>query len=94
MEGRAATAKEMEWLIRRSLGVGLPSPQLLLTPHEGDTWETDDLHAFADDVDHVSTPLGRTTKVLRTTLGRRHRAACRRHVRRAPGGDRGTRPQP
>ena len=26
LEGRPATAREMEWLVRRSMGIGLPSP--------------------------------------------------------------------
>ncbi len=75
LEGRPATAKEMEWLLRRSLGVGLPSPQQL-SPHEGGQWDSEDLHAFTDDVDHAATPFGRTVRVL----GRRTHEVVERHV--------------
>jgi hypothetical protein len=45
------------------VGVGLPAPQLL-SPCGSDRWEVEDLHSFVDDVDHVTTPLGRTVRLL------------------------------
>lgn len=62
LEGRPATAAEMEWLLRRSVGIGLPAPSLL-SPTDGDEWEPDDLHSFTDEVDYAAQPLGRTVQV-------------------------------
>jgi hypothetical protein len=62
LEGRPATAAEMEWLLRRSVGLGLPAP-VSLSPAEGGEWEPDDLHSFTDQVDYAAVPLGRTVQV-------------------------------
>ncbi|WP_148573452.1 ATP-binding protein [Nocardioides caldifontis] len=75
MEGRPVAAKEMEWLLRRSVGLGLPSPQFL-SPVGTERWDGDDLHAFSDEVDYVAAPLGRTTRVV----GHRSAEAIERHV--------------
>ena len=56
----------MEWLLRRSVGLGLPAPALLDPAGTGD-WSGDDLHSFTDAVDVAAEPLGRTVKV--TGLG-------------------------
>lgn len=72
VEGRPATAPEMEWLLRRSVGLGLPAPSSL-SPDEGREWEPDDLHSFTDEVDYAAMPLGRTVHVSsrgRTPVGR------------------------
>ena len=75
LEGRAATSGEMEWLLRRSIGVGLPAPALL-SPTETAAWDVDDLHSFTDDVDHAAAPLARTVQVT----GRGSSALVERHV--------------
>ncbi len=62
LEGRPATAAEMEWLLRRSVGLGLPAPASL-SPAESREWEPDDLHSFTDQVDYAAVPLGRTVQV-------------------------------
>ena len=62
LEGRPATAEEMEWLLRRSVGLGLPAPAAL-SPADNAVWEAEDLHSFTDDVDYAAVPLGRTVKV-------------------------------
>jgi hypothetical protein len=61
--GRPATAREMEWLMRRSIGLGLPAPGALC-PAGGSHWDTDDLHTFTDGVIYETTPFGRTVKVI------------------------------
>ncbi len=63
MDGRPATVREMEWLLRRSLGIGLPSPRNL-SPHDDPRWDAEDLHSFADDVEHTQAPFARTTRVV------------------------------
>jgi hypothetical protein len=62
LEGRPATAAEVEWLLRRSIGLGLPAPALL-SPVPSAEWETDDLHSFTDQVDYEALPLARAVKV-------------------------------
>jgi hypothetical protein len=62
MEGRPATAAEMEWLLRRSIGIGLPAPASL-SPVEDAEWQADDLHSFTDAVEYAAVPLGRTVQV-------------------------------
>ena len=62
LEGRPATAREMEWLVRRSMGIGLPAPSTLC-PAEQSEWGTEDLHSFADSVEYAATPLGRTVQL-------------------------------
>jgi hypothetical protein len=68
LEGRPATAHEMEWLLRRSLGIGLPAPREL-APVTGGEWGSDDLHSFADQVEYETAPLGRTVKLTSRTTG-------------------------
>jgi hypothetical protein len=75
LDGRPATSKEMEWLLRRSLGVGLPAPALL-SPTDSGSWDVDDLHSFTDEVDHSVPALGRTVQVA----GRNSGSAVERHV--------------
>jgi AAA-like domain len=67
--GRPATADEMEWLLHRSLAVGLPSPTTL-SPTTGGVWERDDLYAFSDTVRHITRPYGSTVRVLARRGGR------------------------
>ncbi len=74
-EGRPATAEEMEWLLRRSVGLGLPAPAAL-SPVDDGAWAADDLHSFTDDVDYAAAPLARTVEVT----GRSARSSVQRHV--------------
>ena len=63
-----ATAHEMEWLLRRSMGIGLPAPADL-SPLSDGTWRPDDLHSFADQVEYETEPLGRTVKLTSRQAG-------------------------
>jgi hypothetical protein len=75
MDGRPAKAAEMEWLLRRSIGLGLPAPALL-SPVEDGAWQQDDLHSFTDDVDYAAAPLARTV----TVTGHGTKSDVERHV--------------
>jgi hypothetical protein len=75
LDGRPATSEEMEWLLRRSVGVGLPAPALL-SPTGSTTWDAEDVFSFTDEVDHAVAPLGRTVQVT----GRAPGTAVERHV--------------
>ncbi|QCC78423.1 hypothetical protein E2C04_16695 [Nocardioides daphniae] len=61
-EGRPATAPEMEWLMRRSVGLGMPAPRDL-SPLVSAIWGTDDLHSFSDRVQYDTDLLGRTVRL-------------------------------
>lgn len=50
MEGRPATTPEVEWLIHRSIRLGLPAPTLSADTES--SWESEDMHAFTDGVDY------------------------------------------
>ena len=75
MDGRPATAEEMEWLLRRSVGLGLPAPASL-SPLADGRWKREDLASFTDDVDYAAAPLSRTV----TVTGRSAAASVERHV--------------
>ncbi|RYP88648.1 hypothetical protein EKO23_01800 [Nocardioides guangzhouensis] len=66
LEGRPASAREMEWLLRRSMGIGLPAP-ISLCASESSTWDADDLHSFADEVDYHAGPLSKTVQLTSRT---------------------------
>jgi hypothetical protein len=75
LQGRSATAAEMEWLMRRSIGLGLPAPGALC-PAPGGHWETEDLHSFTDNVRYEAVPFAPTVKVI----GRIENGEIERHV--------------
>lgn len=60
-----ADERLMEWLMHRSIGLGLPAPGGLMSP-SGLTgpWETTDLHAFTEGVVVRPTPLGRCVQMI------------------------------
>lgn len=62
LEGRPATTQEIEWLLRRSLCLGLPAPNTLCASSDTE-WESDDLPALSDSVEYDVPPLGRTVKL-------------------------------
>lgn len=75
LQGRPVAAAEMEWLLRRSVGLGLPAPAELSPIGDG-TWESQDLHTFTDSVEYAAQPLGRTVQVT----GRDAQRSVERHV--------------
>ncbi|MCM0622535.1 ATP-binding protein [Nocardioides bruguierae] len=75
LDGRPAAAAEMEWLVRRSSGLGLPSPQDL-SPVEQQLWTEEDLATFEDRVEYEAPALGRTVKLTSRT----DRTPVERHV--------------
>lgn len=60
--GRPATSAEMEWLLRRSVGTGLPAPSEL-SPVDHGAWDREDLDTFSDGVEYAAAPLGRTVQL-------------------------------
>lgn len=64
LEGRPVTSRELEWLLRRSLGIGLPAPGAL-SPVDDGRWETEDLHELTEGVVQEAEPFGSTVVVRR-----------------------------
>jgi hypothetical protein len=69
LHGRPVTSAELEWLLHRSLGLGLPAPGSLSPVRDG-TWETEDLFEIADSVACEAEPFGQTVKITRRSGGR------------------------
>jgi hypothetical protein len=68
MDGRPVTPRELEWLMRRSVGLGLPAPGAL-SPVDDGRWETEDLHELTDGIVHEAEPFSTTVKVSRRDPG-------------------------
>jgi hypothetical protein len=64
LEGRAVGARELEWLMRRSLGLGLPAPGAL-SPVDDGRWETEDLYELTEGVVHEAEPFAPSVRVSR-----------------------------
>lgn len=76
LEGRAVKASELEWLMRRSLSLGLPAPGALSPVADG-RWETEDLFELTDGVVYEAEPFSPTVRVSRRDPGG---TAMHRHV--------------
>nr|WP_205752541.1 ATP-binding protein [Cryptosporangium phraense] len=63
MQARPATAKQVEWLIHRSVALCMPPPPAL-SPAESGGWETGDLLAFTEHTMRYRSPYGSTVKLL------------------------------
>ena len=68
LEGRPVTPRELEWLMRRSIGLGLPAPGAL-SPVDDGRWETEDLHELTDGIVHEAEPFSPAVKVARRDPG-------------------------
>jgi hypothetical protein len=56
MSGTPASSRDVEWLLHRSAGLGLPAPRL--SPVDDGTWAAGDLGEFTDRVTTTAAPLG------------------------------------
>ncbi|KGN31132.1 ATPase [Knoellia sinensis KCTC 19936] len=69
MAGSPASPRELEWLLHRSVSLGLPAP-LTLGAVEDDKWDPEDLGEFTDQVHWSSVPFGRAIAVQGEADGR------------------------
>ena len=74
LDGVPATGREMEWLLSRSVGLGLPAPAVGAV--DNDVWEADDLAEISGTTRWTAVPFGRTLAVA----GERHGQWLQRHV--------------
>jgi AAA domain-containing protein len=71
LDGRKVEPQELEWLMRRSIGLGLPAPGALSPVNDG-TWETEDLAELTEDVSHDVRPFAKSVQVTRADGMERH----------------------
>lgn len=67
IDGRPVTGPELEWLLHRSVSLGMPAP-LTLPGIEG-RWEAGDLAELTDRVEWTCEPYGRTVRVAADVNG-------------------------
>lgn len=90
LEGRPVEVADLEWLLHRSAGLGMPAP--LTLPGLPGAWETEDLPEASDRMSWSVEPYGRTVRVVGDVDGRqlvRHVAVLtlgRMQPLRIPGG--------
>jgi hypothetical protein len=74
MRGRRATAHELEWLLYRSVALGM-APPAALSPIEHGTWERGDLLALTEQIERYRTPYGSTVKLVNRLTGEERHVA-------------------
>ncbi|MEU8657249.1 ATP-binding protein [Actinoplanes philippinensis] len=74
MRGRRVTPQELEWLLYRSVALGMAPPGLL-SPVTNGHWETGDLLALTEAVERYRTPYGSTVKLINRMSGEERHVA-------------------
>ena len=73
MRGRRASAHELEWLLYRSVALGMAPPKLSPVAH-GD-WARGDLLAITEQIERYRTPYGSTVKLVNRLSGEERHVA-------------------
>ncbi|WP_203814879.1 ATP-binding protein [Paractinoplanes ferrugineus] len=74
MRGRRVTPAELEWLLYRSVALGM-APPTMLSPITNGQWETGDLLALTEQVERYRTPYGSTVKLVNRMTGEERHVA-------------------
>ncbi len=74
MRGRRVTVKELEWLLYRSVALGM-SPPAQLSPVNSGEWERGDLLALTEQIERYRTPYGSTVKLVNRLTGEERHVA-------------------
>ncbi|WP_344132105.1 ATP-binding protein, partial [Luedemannella flava] len=74
MRGRRVSAAELEWLLYRSVALGMAPPSLLSGQSSG-TWETGDLLALTEQIERFRSPYGATTRLVNRLTGEERHVA-------------------
>jgi hypothetical protein len=74
MRGQRAAAFELEWLLYRSVALGMSVPTDLGTVGHGH-WEAGDLLALTEDIERYRTPYGSTVKLVNRVSGEERHVA-------------------
>ncbi len=73
MRGRRSTAQELEWLLYRSVALGMAPPKI--SPVEHGQWERGDLLAITEQIERYRTPYGTTVKLVNRITGEERHVA-------------------
>ena len=73
MRGERSTAAELEWLLYRSVALGMAPPQL--SPLSHGAWERGDLLAITEQIERYRTPYGSTVKLVNRLTGEERHVA-------------------
>ncbi len=73
MRGERSTAAELEWLLYRSVALGMAPPQL--SPLSHGAWERGDLLAITEQIERFRTPYGSTVKLVNRLTGEERHVA-------------------
>jgi hypothetical protein len=74
MRGRRVTAAEMEWLLYRSVALGMSPPTVLSGLAHGE-WAAGDLLALTEQVERFRSPYGATTRLVNRLTGEERHVA-------------------
>ncbi|MEU4239091.1 ATP-binding protein [Actinoplanes sp. NPDC026619] len=74
MRGRRITPAELEWLLYRSVALGMAPPSML-SPITNGQWETGDLLALTEQIERYRTPYGSTVKLVNRMTGEERHVA-------------------
>ncbi|MGH8794554.1 MAG: ATP-binding protein [Stackebrandtia sp.] len=74
VRARRATSLELEWLIFRSVALGMEPPELLSPVHNG-SWEPGDVLALTEQIERYRTPYGSTVKLVNRLTGEERHVA-------------------
>ncbi len=74
MRGRRVTAAELEWLIYRSVALGLSPPTVLSRSARGE-WSRGDLLALTEQIERFRSPYGATTRLVNRLTGEERHVA-------------------
>ena len=74
VRARRATSHELEWLIFRSVALGMDPPELLSSVRNG-LWEPGDVLALTEQIERYRTPYGSTVKLVNRLTGEEQHVA-------------------
>lgn len=74
MRGQRAAAGELEWLLYRSVALGMSPPDLIGSVGHG-RWESGDLLALTEHIERYRTPYGSTVKLVNRMTGEERHVA-------------------
>ncbi|WP_246157643.1 ATP-binding protein [Catellatospora sichuanensis] len=74
MRGQRAAAAELEWLLYRSVALGMSPPNMLGAVNHG-RWDSGDLLALTEHIERYRTPYGSTVKLVNRMTGEERHTA-------------------
>ncbi len=75
MRGRRVTAAELEWLLFRSVALGMAPPHVHAGGRNGGVWAKGDLLALTEQIERFRSPYGATTRLVNRLTGEERHVA-------------------